>query len=319
MWRQALLMRFPGAKPYGDGTKYTVRCPVTSGHKRGDRRPSASLAISDTKACIVCAVCKSQMSREAYWHAVLEATGTTESDWFSDRERKQPKRNARVNIQDCYPYFCNDGVTLGFESVRVLVGKDKSFRVRRPRENEIVDPPPKEGDDPKWVWGAPMTDMAQHWLYRWPEIKAKPEAVVFICEGERDADTVAAMGYLATTNAFGALNWLPSQAKPLAGRPCVVLEDNDEAGVCRTGHVAGSLICHGATAIKIVRFPDLAEKADVTDFVHLAIGHVAKGYVRTSDLFKKTPGLKALAVASFNRHLKEHGVTWKPVAKAVAS
>jgi len=40
-------------------------------------------------------------------------------------------------------------------------------------------------------------------LYRWPELIAYPDATVFVCEGEKDANNIAALNLCATTVASG--------------------------------------------------------------------------------------------------------------------
>jgi putative DNA primase/helicase len=43
----------------------------------------------------------------------------------------------------------------------------------------------------------------KRFVYRWPELIKYPDATVFVCEGEKDADNVAALGLCATTAASG--------------------------------------------------------------------------------------------------------------------
>ena len=44
-------------------------------------------------------------------------------------------------------------------------------------------------------------------LYRLPELLARPDEPVYVVEGEKDADRLASMGLLATTNSGGAGKW----------------------------------------------------------------------------------------------------------------
>lgn len=105
-------------------------------------------------------------------------------------------------------------------------------------------------------------------LYRLPELLAAPKAVtVYIVEGEKDADALARIGLIATTNAEGARSaWHPEYSATLAGRSVVVLPDNDDPGRQHAAKVAQAL--QGiAASVQIVTLPDLAEKGDVSDWL----------------------------------------------------
>jgi 5S rRNA maturation endonuclease (ribonuclease M5) len=94
--------------------------------------------------------------------------------------------------------------------------------------------------------------------------------VVFVVEGERDVETLAALGITATTNAGGAGKWEAAYSEGLRGADVVIIPDNDKAGRDHAEAVAKSL---SGTA-KRVRLLDLAEhwsacpdKADVSDWL----------------------------------------------------
>ncbi|MCZ2132323.1 MAG: DUF3987 domain-containing protein [Bacteroidetes bacterium] len=93
---------------------------------------------------------------------------------------------------------------------------------------------------------------------------------VFITEGEKDCDTLAAHGRTATTNPMGAGNWRDDLSPYLTGLHVVILPDNDEAGHKHADKVAASVADYAAS-VKIVRLweimPDLPPKGDVTDFL----------------------------------------------------
>jgi hypothetical protein len=99
---------------------------------------------------------------------------------------------------------------------------------------------------------------------------------VFICEGEKDADNVWGLGFLATTNAGGASTnrgkskWREEYNQYFAGFDAVLLPDNDEAGRVHAQHVAANL-APVAHAVRILKLPGLTEKgADVTDWINAA-------------------------------------------------
>lgn len=103
--------------------------------------------------------------------------------------------------------------------------------------------------------------------YRLPELMAAhPDATVYICEGEKDADNLAALGLVATTNPGGAGKWREPFAAHLAGRECVILEDNDDAGRAHAADVSRKLTAAGVDHVTL-RLPGLPEKGDVSDWL----------------------------------------------------
>lgn len=102
--------------------------------------------------------------------------------------------------------------------------------------------------------------------YRLPDLLQYPHGTVFITEGEKDADNVAALGRCATTVAGGV--WTADCTAPLAGRDVFILEDNDKTGRDKALEAATAL--YGmAKSIRIVSFTDLPPKGDVSDWIAL--------------------------------------------------
>lgn len=118
-----------------------------------------------------------------------------------------------------------------------------------------------------WLKGKPAGPKIP---YRLPElIAAATDAPIWICEGEKDADNVAALGYVATTNSEGAGKgkWTPDLNKWFAGKHVAyVLEDNDADGKRHVQEVAAQLK-DIVPDIHIVPFTDLKEHGDVSDFL----------------------------------------------------
>ena len=101
-------------------------------------------------------------------------------------------------------------------------------------------------------------------IYRWPELLKYPDATVFVCEGERDADRVASLGHCATTVAGG--KWTKECAQALAGHDVIILEDNDQPGRDKA-LTAAQALCGRAKTIRIVSLPNLPDKGDVSDWL----------------------------------------------------
>jgi hypothetical protein len=107
--------------------------------------------------------------------------------------------------------------------------------------------------------------------YRLPELLDAPaDAWVVIAAGEKDADTAARLGFVATTNSGGEGKgqWTPELNRWFAGKQRVaVMEDNDDTGKAHVIEVAAAL--HGIVPdIRIVRFRELATHGDLTDWVN---------------------------------------------------
>jgi DNA polymerase len=115
----------------------------------------------------------------------------------------------------------------------------------------------------EWVPGWPQEVLP----YRLPELLAAPaDTVVLDCEGEKDADIAARYGFVATCNPGGAGKWQPELTKYFNGKQRVVLvQDNDDAGRQHTAKVAEALKDVVPT-IGIVRFPELPNHGDLSDF-----------------------------------------------------
>ena len=145
-----------------------------------------------------------------------------------------------------YPYR-DERDTLLFEVVRF---EPKSFAQRRP-----------DGRG-GWVWGL---DGAQRVPYRLPELLSTV-GVVYVTEGEKDAERLADLGLTATCNPCGAGNWRSEFGRHFVGRNVVILPDNDGPGLAHADSVARSLY-PAAKSVRIVWLSGVPEKGDVTDWL----------------------------------------------------
>lgn len=128
-------------------------------------------------------------------------------------EREEPARVPQqpARIVKTYEYVDEQGEKL----FRVCRMEPKSFRQQR-----------WEGG--RWEWG--LGD-ARRVLYRLPEVLAALARgeIVFIVEGEKDADRLWAEGFAATTMPGGAGKWRPEYVDSLAGQShrIVIIGDDD--------------------------------------------------------------------------------------------
>ena len=155
------------------------------------------------------------------------------------------EHSPKIRIVATHDYRAASGELL-FQTCRM---QPKDFRQRRPDG--------KGG----WIWNLRGVDLVP---YRLPEVVNASE--VFICEGEKDADRLAPLGIVATTNPTGAGKWGKSLSGWFDGRHIVILPDNDEPGRKHASDVARKL-AGTAASIKVIELPGLREKQDVSDWL----------------------------------------------------
>jgi hypothetical protein len=163
-------------------------------------------------------------------------------------------------IAKVYPYT-DEGGALLFQVVRV---EPKDFRQRRP-----------DGLG-GWVWNLHDTRRVP---YQLPEL-VKAAAVgemIYIPEGEKDVDSLRAIGLAATTNPGGVKKWRDEYSEYLRGADVVVLSDNDVAGREHGEQVVASLL-GTAKRIRVLdigrHWADCPDKGDISDW--LAAGGTAE-------------------------------------------
>jgi len=143
--------------------------------------------------------------------------------------------------------------------------------------------------DGRWIIGG-MPEPRP--LYGLPELlKAPPGSRVYVCEGEKAADAVRALGLIATTSAHGSKSASKTDWSPLIGHEVVILPDADDAGERYAEDVADLLgkLRHDPGAspkVKIVHLPDLAqgEGGDMVDFVAMRGGDAEAIRAEVEDL-----------------------------------
>lgn len=181
------------------------------------------------------------------------------------KPKAAPKKKAR-RLVETYPYQDVHG-GLVYEVTR---WEPKEFTLR------TVDASGRR--QPRW----PAVD--RRVLYRLPGVAAAIAAgeLVWVAEGEKDADALAAAGVAATCNAGGAAvgndadtRWLPQYTAALAGAHVVLVADRDgpekkQGAYAGYRHVLHLLeqVHEVAASVRVVQ---ACEGKDATD--HLAAGH----------------------------------------------
>jgi hypothetical protein len=152
---------------------------------------------------------------------------------------------AKIRIITTYNYLDAKGNLL-FQVCRI---EPKTFRQRRPDG--------KGG----WVWKMGGVKLVP---YRLPELYKADR--IFICEGEKDVESLIRLGLTATCNPMGAGKWRKTYNGHFKGKCVTILPDNDDVGRKHAQDVARNL--YGvAGSIKIVELPGLLEKGDVSDWI----------------------------------------------------
>lgn len=236
------------------GDKAMAQCPA-----HDDRAPSLSIGRGTSQPVVLSCMAGCDV------RDVLGALGLTEAD-ICDTDAPR----ARSELVARYPYVDEHGELLyhverwepGFD------GQRKSF-VQRPANGRK---------------GPGAMDGVRRVLYRLPEVIAGSD-VIYVVEGEKDADRLARLGRVATCNAGGAGKWRGEYCTHLHGADVIIVADRDRPGYEHAQQVAG-MLQHVANSVS-VREP--AAGKDVSD--HLDAGH------GTGDLVDIDPAERLAALA----------------------
>ena len=169
---------------------------------------------------------------------ILKALGEGFSSLFPDRSRAPKPSSSSAGkkgagepkLVKVYDYHDADGNVLH----QTLRWEPKNFTQRRRAEpNQIYQIDGKEYrsfKDPHGNWWINTLKGIEPVIYRLPEIlKADPRKIIFLCEGEKDADNLQkAFGVYATTVPMGAGKWRASYTATFRGRRVVVVPDTDK-------------------------------------------------------------------------------------------
>jgi DNA primase len=102
------------------------------------------------------------------------------------------------------------------------------------------------------TWLKPGIQGIPRVLYNLPAVLAAK--LVFVCEGEKDADALIQRDLVATTCAFGAEKWRAEYAQYLIGKDVVIVPDRDERGTRHRDQIARSLKGK-ARSIRVIELP----------------------------------------------------------------
>ena len=207
-----LLARLDAVTPEGDG-QWSARCPA-----HDDRTASLSVGIGDDHRILACchAGCSTAAIVGAIGCELRDLFQDDQPNWNDDRNGHHGHAEAKTHDHRANQQAVENRQTVGFG--RIVKTNDyraadgtllyqacrldpKDFRQRAPDGNG------------GWTW---KTKGIERVLYRLPELlAADPAAVVFVVEGEKDADNLARIGLVSTTNIGGAGKWRESYSDAL--------------------------------------------------------------------------------------------------------
>lgn len=232
-----------GRIPRGTDTQKWFRCPGPH-HKGEDRNPSGSLTDGTDTVGIHChAGCTAD--------EILAALGLTLRDLYDapqDRGRTSsgapdtgllaavgawmPQDGQNASI--AYNYTDADGKFL-YQKLR---SPSKAFAWRR------LDPTTKNG------WRYNRGDLPKV-LYRLHQVRRaiNEQRVVWVVEGEKDADALSALKHVTATCApdgayirRGSSKWLPEYTEALRGADVILVPDRDADGEAHARNVAAEIL-----------------------------------------------------------------------------
>jgi len=164
---------------------------------------------------------------------------------------KYEKNGSKPKFVESYDYVDEFGKLL-FQKVRYVEenGK-KTFRQRKPSSSGGWEY--SLGDTPKVLYNLPAV------------LKAKEtKQAIWVVEGEKDANTLNELGFVATTMPGGAGKWLDIHTETLAGATVDIIADRDEIGIKHAQDVLQKLLQAGCDAQTWI-CPSLK---DITDHIN---------------------------------------------------
>jgi 5S rRNA maturation endonuclease (ribonuclease M5) len=226
------LERLENVRPAGNG--YVAICPA---HDDGENSLSVGEGDNDSLLIKCHAGCSAQ--------EIVTAMGLHLRDLFA-------RSTNYAEPEAIYSYTDEQGEEL-FQAVRL---PGKKFRQRA------------QNADGEWTWNL---DGVRRVIYRLPEVIAAVAAgrTVYITEGEKDAESIRALGYVATTSPMGAGKWRDEYGEVFRGAKVIIVIDRDDPGRKHAETVKANLVKHGAEAIFVLQ-PKRGK--DVTDHLEAGFG-----------------------------------------------
>jgi putative DNA primase/helicase len=220
--------------------------------------------------------------------------GCNHCSWTGPEKGAGKDGNGRGGAQHAATYdYTDESGALLFQKVRNPPGRDPRFWLRRP--------------DGKGGWINGTKGVNTGILYHALGVaRAIAEGrVVAVVEGEKDANSVRALGIIATCNAHGASElgkrpkWTRAHSEQLRGADIVVLNDNDGAGYAHANATCNMslLVAKRVRRLDLAKhWPEIPKGGDVSDW--LAAGHTGEelaALIEQAPDYEPPPGAKEKA------------------------
>lgn len=258
-----VLAALPDAKRKGNS--WTACCPA-----HDDHHPSLSISQGDDGRALV--YCHTGCEQSAVIQALklsasdlMPDSNTTSS--FTKRSKPPAKPKKSVKPKQTFKTAADAIASLGSKPDGVWeytngYGEPVGYVTRFNKGNgkSFVPVSRVNGD---WIVGG-MPEPRP--LYRLPDLD--DAETVYVCEGEKTADAVIALGLTATTSPNGSKSASKADWLPLSGKRVCILPDHDEAGEGFADDVLKELAkCDPLPEVSIVRLPNLPPKGDAFDWI----------------------------------------------------
>lgn len=122
-------------------------------------------------------------------------------------------------------------------------------------------------DVTRQAWKAP----AKRPLYNLDRIASDPEAQVWFVEGEKCADALTDLGFLATTTFGGCKAWAKTNLSPLKGRNVVIWPDNDKPGEIYANTLESTLTEIGVKTCNLLVFSTVKMAGNTINHVNFPL------------------------------------------------
>ncbi len=231
---------------------FIARCPA---HE--DKKQSLKIDETGGKVLLRCfAGCPTE--------SIVKAMGIEWRDLFVSQREPRIKKSfsqdgilflasPQPKVAAVYRYTDETGKLL-YENVRF---EPKNFRQRH------YDDQGKEVWNLNWVERVP---------YRLPDLaKVRHGGDVWLCEGEKDADSLAELGFIASS----FKNWRPEFNRWIANTNIIIVRDHDLPGGIQANEAA-RLVAKSAASVKVLDVYaeyEMAEKngADISDYIRACV------------------------------------------------
>jgi putative DNA primase/helicase len=213
--------------------RYCTTCPQCSHTRRKDKERCLGVTIDDTGVGWKCLHC--------HWKGG--------AFYDSHKGNSSGKQNGGSPFVAEYIYRQADGTPY----LKVCKTADKQF-------------PQFHWNGTKWIKGKPKGPKIP---YRLPELIAAPaDAIVYVCEGEQDANNLGKLGLVTTSASEGAgAIWDPALTPWFKDRHVVILPDADAPGRKHAQKVAHALQPVAASLKVVDLYPDRNDASDVSNWL----------------------------------------------------